>query len=142
MLGKIRILILVYEYITELHGILLTDTRMVSEKDIGVHQQVIEIHSIALSATLPILFVNLMGGRHLGIPICFENFGIRRICIRHHQMILSIADAALNTSRLVRLVVELHFLDDALDQALRIRCIVNGKVGRKTDGLCLDAKNA
>ena len=141
MLGKVRILILVHQHIAELHGILLADVRKVAEQDIGIDQQVIEVHGIALTATLPILAVNLVRSRHLGIPVGLDYFGIRSIRIRRHQMVLGIADTALDAARLVGLVVELHFLDNALDQALGVRSIVNGKVGREADGLRLGAEN-
>ena len=57
-------------------------------------------------------------------------------------MVLSITNAALDAARFVSLVIELHFLYNALNQTFRIRGIINGKVRRKANGLSLTTKNA
>ena len=141
MLGKVGVLILVYQHVAELGGILLADGRKVAKKNVSIHQQVVEVHGIALSASFPIAAVDVVRRRHLGIAVGLHHGRVRRIGIGHHQVVLGVADAALDIARLVGLVVQLHFLDDALQEALRVGSIVDGEIGCKADGLCLDTEN-
>ena len=141
MLGKVGVLILVYQHVAKLRGILLADGRKVAKEDVGVHQQVVEVHGVALSTSLPVSAVNVVRRRHLGITVGLHHGRVRCIGIGHHQVVLGVTDAALDVARLVGLVVQLHFLDDAFQEALRIGSIVDGEIGCKADGLRLDTEN-
>ena len=142
MLGIIGILILVHQHISELRSILYAYLRIISEKEESMHQQIIEVHGITLSTSLPITTVNVANGWHLGFHVCLYNRRIRSVSIRQDEVILGIADATLHITRLVNLVIQLHFFNDALDQTLRIRSVIDGKIGGETDSLCLHTENA
>ena len=142
VLGIVGVLILVHQHIAELRGILQTDVGMVLEQEEGMHQQVVEVHGIALPAALPITAVDVADGGHLRLHVRLLDGCIRGIGIGQYQVVLGIADAALHGARLVGLVVQLHFLDDALYQALGVRSVVDGEVGCEADGLCLHTENA
>ena len=141
VLYKVGILILINQHIVELRGIAFTNLRMLLEQQISIYQQVIEVHYSPLPAAFPVTQINIPYGRHLGSTVTLKNFRISRIGLRQYQMILRIADSTQYSPRLIRLVIQLHFLDDCLYQTFRIIRIVNGKMSRKTDSLSLGTQN-
>ena len=58
VLGEVRILILIHQYIPEEVPVFLQDGRMIPEQDIGLQQQVVEIHRSRLQATALVTFVD------------------------------------------------------------------------------------
>ena len=59
LLCIVRILILVHQHILEAVDILLSDVLVVAQQHEGLHQQVVEVHGIGLTATLDVSVVYL-----------------------------------------------------------------------------------
>ena len=133
VLGIVRVLIFINQHITELGSISFADIRMFPEKTVGINQQIVKVHRIALTAPLAIAEVNITCKRDFGRLVGFPHLRARRISLRRYQMVFRIADAALYHSGLIHLVVKLKLLDDCLDQTFRVCRIVNGKTGSEAD---------
>jgi len=142
MLGIVRVLILVHQYVAELPCPLGPHLGMLVKEQPGIYQQVIKVHGIRLSAPLPVPAIDVADGRHTCRLVRFTHLRVGRIGRGEHQPVLGVRDVALHRARLVGLVIELHLLDDALQQALRIACIVDGEVVRKADAFRLHAQDA
>ena len=115
---------------------------MLLEQQVGINQQIVKIHSITLLAALPITQIDIAHQRNLGSLVSKEKLTVGSIRLRQHQLILGITDTTLYHPRFVYLVVQIHLLDDSLQQILRIRSIVNGKIGSKSQNLGLRTQNA
>jgi len=118
MLRIIGILILIHQYIFELTGILLTDFRITVKQQIGIYQQIIKVHHITLPAPVPIPAVDFVRSRHLCLHIALTDSTVSSIRIGKNQPVLGATDAVLDSTGLVSLVIQLHFLNDRLDQTL------------------------
>ena len=137
MLGEVGILILVHQYILEIIAIFFQHVRMIPEQQVRLQQQVIEIHRSGLLATVLIAGINIAHQRDLVSQVIFYQLLILFISLIRDQRILGIRDAALYHPRTIHLVVQLHFLDDRLDQVLRIGRIIDRKIGGESQSLCL-----
>ena len=137
LLRIVRVLILVDQHIVESFYVLLTDILMLMKQQIGLHQQVVEIHGVSLSATLriPIIYISHLRTLLLDI-VCRPRAGL--VGTRHQQMVLGHRNTVGHTGRLVNLVIELHLFDNVLDKRTRIRLVVNGKITVEADdvGFC------
>ena len=128
VLRIVGVLILVDKHITELLTIARQHFGKIAEKNIGIDQQIIEIHCSGLPATLPVTAVNVAYGRHLGRSICLVSLLVGSIARRRHQMVLSIGNASLYTAGFIGLFVKPHLLDDGTEQALAVRRVVDGEL--------------
>ena len=115
LLGIVRVLILIDQHITETLGILSAYVLMLSEQHVRLYQQVVKIHGVSLAATLGVTAVD---GCHLR-PLMMDIVGSPRtggVCLWQQQVVLGHRDTVAHRSRLIHLVVQLHLLDDALQQ--------------------------
>ena len=131
MLGKIGILILIDQNIPELILIKLQHIGVVSEKDIGIKQQIIEIHRPSTGTTTPINLIYVAYQRTLRSHIGFDQGCICRISRRGNKCIFGIGNNRLHGSRLIDLIIERHLFDDGLDKTTRIGLVVNREITRK-----------
>ena len=110
---------------------------MLMEQQIGLHQQVVKIHGVSLSATLriPIIYISHLRTLLLNI-VCSPRAGL--VGTGHQQVVLSHRYTVGHTGRLVNLVVKLHLLDNVLDKRTRISLIINREIAVKADdvGFC------
>ena len=132
MLGTVGVLILVDEHIAEILLVELKHIGMVAEEDVGLDQQVVEVHSSCLETAVPVVPVDNVQQWALGTCIVGEQFLVRAIHAWRNQVVLRIRDLRLHAVGLVDFVVELHLLDDGLDQGAGVGLVVDGKVGAKT----------
>ena len=137
----VGVLILVDKHIAELLAIACQHVRKVAEKDIGIDQQIIEIHCSGLPATLPVAAVDIPYGRHLCGKIALVRLLVGCVSRRRHQVVLRIGDACLHTAGLIGLLIKPHLFDDGTNQALAVRRIVDGELRRKADMGRLGTKN-
>ena len=128
VLGKIGVLVLVYQHIAELVAIFLAHLGMLVKQQVRIQQQVIKIHGISLSAPLPVAAVYGMHLGHLCRIVRLAYLRTVSVCRRQHQPVLGVRDVALHGRWLVVLLVESHLFDDAFQQALRVSGIIDGKV--------------
>ena len=98
VLGEVRILILIHQYIPEEVPVFLQDGRMIPEHDIGLQQQVVEIHRSRLQATALVTFVDFPKQGDLGIHIAFHELFILLVGRISYQGVLRVGDPALHHS--------------------------------------------
>ena len=98
VLGEVRILILIHQYIPEEVPVFLQDGRMIPEQDIGLQQQVVEIHGSRLQATALVTFVDFPKQGDLGIHIAFHELFILLVGRISYQGVLRVGDPALHHS--------------------------------------------
>ena len=98
VLGEVRILILIHQYIPEEVPVFLQDGRMIPEQDIGLQQQVVEIHGSRLQATALVTFVDFPEQGDLGIHIAFHELFILLVGRISYQGVLRIGNPALHHS--------------------------------------------
>ena len=128
LLGKVRILILIYQHKMEFINVFLTDVLMILEQHPRLNQQIVEVHRIRLTASLrvPYIYIRELGALLGSIILRPSTFDIR---LGQHQMILGHRDTISNGRRLIHLVIQIHLLDDGLHQRTGIRLVIDGKVG-------------
>ena len=112
MLRIVRILILVHQHITELITITRQHIREITEQDISIHQQIIEVHCPGLATSLPVTGINITDSRHFSGHIAFISLFVSGISRRSDQMIFGIGNTCLYDSRLIGLFIQPHFLND------------------------------
>ena len=124
LLGKVGVLVLIDQHVLELVHVLAAYVFMMFKEQIGLHQQVVEVHGISLTATLGIAHVDLGLLGLLGVEERAVDVGSRQ-----HQVVLGHRDMFADGSRFVDLVIESHLLDDTLHQRTGIGLVVNSKIG-------------
>ena len=136
LLGKVRVLILIHEHELELLDIFLTDVFVLLKEDPRLHQQIVEVHRIGLSAPFRIPYIYI---RHLWPFLRGVVLGpcTLRIGLRQHQVVLRHRDTVGHRCRLIHLVVELHLLDDRPHQRASVRLVIDGEVRLIADMLRL-----
>ena len=106
---------------------------MIPKKQIGLQQQVIEIHRSCLSATLLVTLVHLSDQGHPTLHIMLDQLPINLIPLSGDQGVLGVRDSPLHHPDTIGLIVELHLLQDGFQKAFRVGRIINRKVAGKTD---------
>src|SRR5699024_4606610 len=132
----------VYQYIPELLAVTRQHFGKITEQEIGIYQQIIEVHRSRLTASLPITGINLTDSGHPDNHIAFISLFIGCIGGRGNQMIIRIVNTCLYDSRLVFLLIQLHLPDDGTEQAFTVGRIINGKPGSESDILRFGTENA
>ena len=142
MLGKVRVLVLIDQHIFEVFRIVLTYFREVLKEQVGVYQQVIKVHGIALLAAFDIQSINLVKQGDVVLLVNLQHFPIHVIIVWEDQEILGQADTRLDGTRLIHFLVQLQILYDRLDHALGVGSIVNSVFRIETQSLRLRAQDA
>ena len=122
--------------------VLLTHLGIVAQEEIGVDKQVVEVHGAGLAATLLIAAVDLAHER-CGVDLVVSpEVRVTHIELRQDELVLGSTDATADGRRLVLLVIELHLLDDNLDEALAVRSIIDSEVRGIAEAVAFDAQDA
>ena len=127
LLSEVRVLILVHQHIAEPVDIFLADVLMVAQQYEGLHQQVVEVHRVRLSAPLRVPIIYMAHHRPLVLRVVSRPRA-HGILLWLQQVVLRHRYAVGHRCRLIRLVIQLHLFDDALHQRPRIRLVVDGEV--------------
>ena len=114
---------------------------MVTEQYERIEQQVIKIHGVALAAALLIALVYLAHHRYALKLVMLVDIGILNVARCRYQAVLGIADTVLDHTGLIGLVIQLHILDNGLDQVLAVLLVIDGKVGGVAYLIGLRAQN-
>ena len=128
VLGQVGVLVFVHQYIMKMGAVFFEHVRMVAEQQEGVEQQVVEIHCGRLAATVPIFLVDIPQGRHTGSIVCLIGFAAVGVGGGRHQVVFGIGDARLHQTRLVGLLIQLHFLQQGADEAFLVGRVINREV--------------
>ena len=80
-----------------------------------LHQEIVEVHSISLTTSLNVSYINVLHLRSLLLGIVCRR-RTRCVDLWQEQMVLCHRDTVGNGCWLIHLIVELHLLDDSLHQ--------------------------
>ena len=128
MLRQVRVLILVHEHEPEVPLITIQHLGVVAKEDVRLEQQLVEIHRLGLPATVLIAGVDLANEGHMGAGVVLHLLPIATVGLGRDEGVLGVRDAALHKPRAIRLLVQLHFAEDAADQVARVGGVVDGEV--------------
>ncbi len=142
ILGVVGILVLVDQNILELLLVTGQHVGAVAQQDVGLQQQVVEIHGAVALATLAIGVVDIAELGNLRLTIFGRVSCIGEVSARRYQRILGERDARSKAGRLVLVVVEVPFADDGLQQVLAVRRLVDRERLRKTYAVGVLAQDA
>ena len=142
VLRVVGILILVDQNISELLLIVLQHVGTVAQQDVGLQQQVVEIHRAVVLAALAVEVVDVAELGNLRPPVFGGVRRIGQIGARGDQRVLGLRDARGDHIGLVLVVGEVQLLDDRLDEVPGIGRIVDREVRRKADPLGVGAQDA
>ena len=117
VLGEIGILVLVHQHVAEKVLILGQHVGMVAEKDVGLQEQVVEVHRPGLETTALVTGIDLADKGHTRLRIGLDQLLAPVISRAGDQGILRVRHPRLHRGGLIDLIVELHLLDDRLQQA-------------------------
>ena len=136
LLGEVRVLILIDKHELELLHVFPADILVIPKQHKGLHEQVVEVHRIGLTASLRVPYIYIRDLRTLLLGI-ITGPSTLLVLLRQHQMVLRHRDTVGHRGRLIHLVVQLHLLDDGLHQRTGITLVVDGEVRVEADLLCL-----
>ena len=122
ILEIVRVLILVDEHIAEAALPMLTHVRMLVEQADGVVDEVVKIHRPGGKQALPVGLVHLADADAARIV---RGLCTRQILLRRDAGILGTADLREHGAIWERLLVEIHLFENALDDRLTVRCVVD-----------------
>ena len=128
MLCQVRVLILVHEHEPEVPLIAIQHLGVIAKEDVRLEQQLVEIHRLGLPATVLIAGVDLANEGHMGAGIVLHLLPIATVGLGRDEGVLSVRDAALHKPWAIRLLVQLHFAENAADQVARVGGVVDGEV--------------
>ena len=114
LLNGIRVLILIHQNKLKTLGILLPDVFMFTEKRESHGEQIVEIHGIALLATVLVVKEYLWHGRHLLKDVPFHQFTVLGIFMGKNEVIFGHGYTVVNRRGLIDFLIKIHFLDDSL----------------------------
>ena len=120
VLRKICVLIFIHQHISESLFPFLQHVGIALKQQIGVEQNVIEVHRITLATPVAVALENLTQHRHVMPCIRLPVSRVSHILLSSHQLVLGIADNTLHVTWLIRLIIQFHLLDDGLDKTLAV----------------------
>ena len=120
ILRHIRILILIDKHIAELLLILCQHLGHVAQQDVGLQEQVVEVHSTVELTAAAVFSIYVARLGNLKLAILGRECRIGDICARRNQAVLRHRDTRSDSLRLVLLLREVHILDNRLHQILGI----------------------
>ena len=133
MLGTVGVLILIDQNILEIILVVFEHIWEIAEQDIGIYEQVVEIHCPSLIASVPVGLIDVGKHRTLGPLVILHQFAVGTIHSRGDEIVLGIAYLRLDAIGLVGLVIKPHLLDDAFDQAARVALVIDGEILLETE---------
>lgn len=129
LLGDVCVLILVYENIAVVLSVFLSDIFVVAEENIGIEEQVVEVHSVRLSQMCLVRPVYRCYCRHTSLLIALYSRRVVGVVVGGDKVVLGHGDKVMDSRRLVFLVVETHAFDNILYQCAAVGLVVDGVVG-------------
>ena len=84
MLGTVGVLILIDQHIAEILLVEFKHIGMVAEEDVGIDQQVVEVHGSCLETAVPVVPVDNVKQWALGACVVGEEFLVRAVHARRN----------------------------------------------------------
>ena len=123
----VGILILVDKNIAE--SVLVFEQHLgeIAQQNIGIEEQIVEIHRHGIAKTTVVELVYLTDHRLFGRLVGLLDFRVCTVVLRPYQAAFGHRDAAKHITRIIDLRVEIHRLDNLLDGRLAIIVVVDGE---------------
>ena len=131
MLGIVRVLIFVYEDVSEASGILFPHLFVAVEEHEGVEEHVVEVHGLGCPAAFPVCAVYLPRLADEVLLIVVRQALRLPVLLRQQQAVFGLRNPCRHRPCLVDALVKTHFLDDSFDDALLVVRIAHRKVAPK-----------
>ena len=135
VLGVVGVLILVHQNIFELLLITRQHVGSVAQQDVGLQQQVVEIHRAVALAALAVDVVDVAEFGNLRLTVLGGVDRIGEVGAGGHQTVFGIGYARSQEVGLVFLVRKVQLADDGLQQVLAVRRFVDGERIGETDAV-------
>ena len=90
MLGTVGVLVLIDEHIAEILLVELEHIGMVAEEDVGIDQQIVEVHGSCLETAVPVVPVDNVQQWALGACVVGEEFLVCTVHTRSNQVVLRV----------------------------------------------------
>ena len=116
MLRLVGVLVLVDQDVAETFYIALAHVGVVVEEEVGVEQQVVEVHGLGCAEAL---LVDVVDASHLPQPVhvvAARNGSIGAVSRRQQQVVLGLGDAGRHDVGLILLVVEPEFAHNEFEE--------------------------
>ena len=130
ILGEVSVLILVHHYVREPVTQGKQSLSVISQQNVHIKQDVIEIHNSAVSHLVLIEPVQVADSRLARLTVRVQQLGARGVALKSNEIVLRTRDPAQHVLRLVELVVEAQCLYARLDGRDGIGRVVNSEILR------------
>ena len=141
-MSKIGVLILVHQDILESILILVEHIRKVAQQHIHIVKQVVKIHGVGFAQTTVVLVEDISYLLLAGHTVRRHYIRIIGIILRRKQVRLGHGNAVQHIVGGISLRIQIQLFDHALDERLRIICVVNRHVVGKAQFFSFNTKNA
>ena len=125
VLRIVGVLILVHQNIAELLLITGQHVGAVAQQDVGLQQQVVEVHRPVALAALAVDVVDVAELGNLRLPVLGGVDRVGQIGAGRHEAVLGVGDARREQVGLILFVREVQFADDGLQEVLAVRRFVD-----------------
>ena len=142
VLGEVGILILIHQDVVKQLLILAQHIGAVPEQDVGLQQQVVEVHRAVLLAAAAILHIHIAKVRYLRLTILGSIGRVGNVGCGRNKTVLGKRYAREHPCGLVLVVRQVHLLANGLDEVLAIRGLVDGVGVGKANALGILTKDA
>ena len=134
VLAAVGILVLVNHYIGETVRYRHQGLPVVLEQIVHVQEYVVEVHHPALLHLLLVELVYVDETRPLGMQVGGQQLAVVAVAVDGHEVVFGHRNARQHLLGFIYLVVQGQLLDAGLDGALGVGGVVDGEVGRVTEG--------
>ena len=110
---------------------------MLFEESVCVEQDIVEVHGLRVAASLLVSEEDFGESRHPFSHIGLHVRGVVFVLLGIHQLVLGIGDTIEQFGWFIEFVVELHLLDDGLDERLAVSGIIDREIVAESDSLVL-----
>ena len=142
VLRVVGVLILVDEDVAELLLIAGQHLGRVAQQDVGLQQQVVEVHSAVALAALAVDVVDVAELGDLRLPVLGGEGRIGEVGAGGHEAVFREGDARGQRIGLIAVVRKVQLADDGFQQVLAVGGFVDGERLRKADRLGVLAQDA
>ena len=132
ILRKVGILILIDHDIVESARYRFHRRRVVTQQDVHVQEDIVEVHDTCLLAFMGIELINIADARFLGRCVILKSVRVATVRFGGHQIVLRHRNAREHILWLIHLLIQLKFLQTCLDRTDRISRVIDGKCRRIT----------
>lgn len=101
---------------------------IVPEEDIGIIKEIVEVHGTGRKETVAIVAVDSVDHRTPCVAVGFHHILQCRVFLGRYKCVFGRGYRVGHDRRLVNLVVEIHILDNRLDEILAVGSVIDRKI--------------